>query len=95
MTRKQQHAALLRAARKRYPELVQMQGSERCAICFRLRNPAGRRLDIDHCHRLMTLRGLLCHICNRWLRDDPAWHELAADYLRDPPLKDFDLEAAA
>jgi hypothetical protein len=47
-----------------------------------------RRLDLDHDHREMFIRGLLCVRCNRalayWMTS--AWLRAAADYLdeRDP-----------
>ena len=53
-----------------------------CGICGRLPSPK-RRLDIDHDHREMFIRGLLCPRCNRalptWIT--PAWLRAAADYL--------------
>ena len=54
-----------------------------CAICRRA-SPDGRRLHVDHCHKTKTVRGLLCHDCNRGLgmfRDDPENFSRAAEYL--------------
>lgn len=63
-----------------------------CAICGR---PAGkgrggkpRRLDIDHCHKTHTVRGLLCSSCNNGLgRFDHNHRTLqrAVDYILNPP----------
>lgn len=67
-----------------YDELLALQGGG-CAICGR---PAKtRRLDLDHDHRTMTVRGLLCHRCNRGL---PSWVTVdwlldAMQYLAAPP----------
>lgn len=44
-----------------------MQGGV-CALCNR--PPKRRRLDIDHDHTRLVVRGLLCVRCNRAL---PAW----------------------
>lgn len=53
----------------------------RCALCPS--TPKTRRLHVDHDHATMTVRGLLCHRCNRalpaWIR--PDWLRRAADYL--------------
>lgn len=42
---------------------------------------------MDHDHRTMIVRGLLCVRCNRNLPDwmTPEWLRAAADYLEDPP----------
>lgn len=78
------HRRFVRSVRDRYDELLERQGGV-CAICGR--PPATRRLDIDHDHATMELRGLLCHRCNRallpWVTVE--WLERAAEYLRDPP----------
>jgi hypothetical protein len=80
-TRKQEHARLLRLARPRYEEMLEAQGG-RCALC-----PNGpsetRRLDTDHDHKRMYVRGLLCHRCNRALPEhvDAEWLRRAAEYL--------------
>lgn len=52
-----------------------------CAICKR--PPNGTRLDIDHCHRTLEIRGLLCRGCNMKLRRGLTadWLRAAADYL--------------
>lgn len=64
-----------------YERVLEMQGGV-CAICKR--PPSERRkLDRDHDHRGMFLRGLLCPRCNRaiptWM--DSTWLRSAADYL--------------
>lgn len=79
-TRKAAHAKLLRDNRHRYDEMLEEQGGG-CWICGR--PPKNRRLDMDHDHRTMTIRGLLCVRCNRalpaWIT--PTWLRRAADYL--------------
>ena len=60
----------------------------RCAIC--LREPTdSRRLDIDHDHKTMQVRGLLCHTCNRRLDHTvtSSWLRAAADYIDHPPAQ--------
>ncbi len=67
--------------------MLEQQGG-RCAIC--LREPTTkRRLDMDHDHSSMRVRGLLCPICNQRLdsRVTPSWLRAAADYLDDPPAQ--------
>ena len=84
--REREHRALLRLAHKdgTYEMLFEMQGG-RCAICG-ASAPEDRRFDIDHDHRTMAIRGLLCRGCNMRLRKDhkPEWLEHAANYLRYP-----------
>jgi hypothetical protein len=70
-----------------YDSLLASQGG-RCAIC--LREPSERRrLDIDHDHKTMRVRGLLCAICNQRLdsRVTAAWCRAAADYLERPQVE--------
>lgn len=53
-----------------------------CAICGR--PPKRLRLAVDHCHVTGTVRGLLCHPCNRLvghLNDDPVKFRRGAEYL--------------
>ena len=59
------HQLLIDAARPYYEAMLEAQGGV-CALCGR--EPSERRrLDIDHDHKDMYIRGLLCHRCNRWL----------------------------
>lgn len=79
--RKSKHAELLDAARPQYEAMLAAQNG-RCAIC--LSPPASsRRFDIDHDHRRLTIRGLLCPRCNRALHSwmTAEWLRAAADYL--------------
>ena len=60
-----------------------------CWICGYMPKPGGRRLAVDHDHKiknkgLASIRGILCHMCNRGLpffRDNPERLRRAADYL--------------
>jgi hypothetical protein len=51
-------------------------------LCNR-RPTAKRRLDMDHHHKSMRLRGLLCVPCNRSVRDwmTTEWALNLAEYL--------------
>lgn len=52
-----------------------------CAIC---KKPSHRTLVVDHCHISGTVRGLLCHTCNRalgLLHDNSEVLREAAMYL--------------
>ena len=75
------HADFLKTVRQDYDVLLEQQGGV-CAICG---NPPSnrRKLDIDHDHKRMVVRGLLCHRCNRVLANwiDSSWLRRAADYL--------------
>lgn len=58
-----------------------------CGICGRFPSPA-RKFDTDHEHKLMYIRGLLCHRCNRAI---PAWMTAkwlydAGDYINKGPF---------
>lgn len=80
-----------------YNELLALQGGC-CAGCGRLPKE-DRRLNIDHRHqpgdkkrepweRAPTVRGLLCHLCNRALgivRDNPETLRRLLTYLETPP----------
>ena len=90
-TRKAEHAKLLRDHRKFYEALLQLQEGH-CAICPN--PPRKRRLDMDHDHRTMEVRGLLCVRCNRALPSwiTPEWLRQAAEYLENPPFNDLPKE---
>jgi hypothetical protein len=71
-----------------YKALLAHQGG-RCAIC------GGKRrgnLDVDHCHKTLLVRGLLCRRCNRRLlpasQDLVERLEAAIAYLQAPPAVD-------
>lgn len=74
------HVLLLRANRHRYEELLETQGGG-CALCGR--PPKTRKLDLDHDHGRMVVRGLLCVRCNRalvsWMTRE--WLLAAAEYV--------------
>jgi hypothetical protein len=82
------HRAFVRANRDRYDELLELQGGV-CAICGA--KPGTRRLHIDHDHKTMELRGLLCHRCNRYLPPwaDAHWLQRVYNYLEHPPARDL------
>jgi hypothetical protein len=64
-----------------YDALFEAQGGV-CAVCGH--PPKRYRLSLDHDHKTMALRGLLCHACNRLIgfaRDNPERLRRAADYL--------------
>lgn len=59
-----------------------------CAICGR-EPSVKRKFDMDHDHRNLYIRGLLCHRCNRAI---PAWMTAewcysTGDYLAAGPFK--------
>lgn len=67
-----------------YARLLEAQDGH-CALCPA--TPKTRRLNIDHDHRTMKVRGLLCHRCNRAL---PQWVTMqwllaTIAYLDHPP----------
>lgn len=75
--RKVVHAALLRSAHKdgTYERLLAEQGGV-CPLCQRtpeevaLTSKTGKvqRFDVDHNHKTLAIRGLLCRGDNLWLR---------------------------
>jgi len=81
MSMPKKHKDFLKANRYRYHSLLRKQKGH-CALCPREPSPR-RRLDMDHDHKTMVVRGLLCHRCNRALPDwiTPEWLRDAADYL--------------
>ncbi len=55
-----------------------------CFICQRKARVFKRSLAVDHCHRTLKIRGLLCPWCNKGLRyysDNPAAMRRAAEHL--------------
>ena len=63
----------------------------KCAICGAEppKNQHKKRLNIDHCHKTGTIRGLLCDCCNRaigLMRDDTALLTKAIHYLNNISL---------
>ena len=53
-----------------------------CKICG---NIPKTRMHLDHCHKTMQVRGLLCGTCNKGLgqfKDNPELLDAAARYLR-------------
>ena len=63
-------------------ELILKMQDNKCKIC---RKEFDGKIDVDHDHKTMVVRGLLCPECNRalgLLNDDPERMEDAADYVR-------------
>jgi len=48
-----------------YHDMIKSQGGK-CAVCS-ADAPLHKMLDVDHCHKTGTVRGLLCTSCNRML----------------------------
>ena len=91
MPTQKQHAAARNAARARYDELLALQGGV-CPGCERA--PQRVRHCIDHDHKTLEVRGLLCFRCNyvtgqRWGMT-PAVLRRLADYLDNPPARQLD-----
>lgn len=64
-------------------ELFKLQGG-RCKICGVHERDTRRALSVDHCHKTLQVRGLLCDSCNRglgFLQDDPELLRNALRYL--------------
>lgn len=84
------HRRLLAAHREHYEALLEFQGGH-CALCPTEPKP-NRRLDTDHHHGTMVVRGLLCPHCNRFGVKDwmtPEWAQNLAEYLDDPPMQRY------
>jgi broad specificity phosphatase PhoE len=64
-----------------YNRLLEEQGGV-CAICKRAPS-TNRVLAVDHCHKTLKVRGLLCINCNRILgfMDNEEWYAAALTYL--------------
>jgi hypothetical protein len=75
------HQKFVNANRHMYADLLQKQNGV-CAICGR--PPSNRKLNLDHDHKEMKIRGLLCYRCNKslpyWV--DIQWLLKALDYLK-------------
>lgn len=84
--RKSKHKELLDSVRIFYDRMLDAQQGV-CGICARMPSDK-RKLDIDHDHISMTIRGLLCARCNRaipsWM--DSRWCREAANYLDQPEV---------
>lgn len=68
---------------EQYNVLLENQGSN-CFICDRPAHSFKTRLCVDHDHKTMQLRGLLCHFCNTRIigrHRDPEIFRRAGDYL--------------
>lgn len=69
-----------------YEELLEEQDYN-CGICKRNEQEFDRRLSVDHDHKTLEVRGLLCHFCNsRFLgrHSNPELFRAAAEYLERP-----------
>jgi hypothetical protein len=65
-------------------ELDVRKRTEACMICGEKPKQHDKSLGIDHCHKTMKFRGLLCSKCNRGLsnfKDNPHLLIAAANYL--------------
>lgn len=67
-----------------YHSLLEKQGGV-CAICKEHEPETGKikRLAVDHCHRTLRVRGLLCRGCNARLGvlENQGWLHKAWEYL--------------
>lgn len=90
LKRSTEHANLRKAAHKdgTYERLLEVQGGG-CAVCDKIPDPEKRRFHIDHDHRTMEIRGVLCFRCNVTLRVwiTAQWLLRAAEYLTNPPYR--------
>jgi len=69
-----------------YEELLEEQ-DHRCGICKRHEDEFETRLAVDHDHKSLEVRGLLCSYCNRRILgriSNPDLLRMAADYLERP-----------
>ena len=75
---------------EQYKALLAFQGG-RCAICGN--KPRSKRLAVDHNHKTMEIRGLLCKNCNYRIlggvRDSVEMLQTAINYLNNPPANDM------
>lgn len=57
----------------------------KCAICGVHQSDQKKTMAVDHCHKTMKVRGLLCSHCNRilgWFKDNPVTILKAVGYLQ-------------
>lgn len=84
--RKPTRRAQLGVTIAQYETMLARQGGG-CAICGN--PPKTRRLDVDHDHTTGTVRGLLCHRCNRALAGWVTPHWLREAYMYLNQLREF------
>lgn len=68
---------------EQYDSILISQG-DGCAICDRKQKDSKKRLAVDHCHKTMKIRGILCETCNLLIgysKDNIAILNKAIDYL--------------
>ena len=70
------------------PEQLEVMYKEQdncCKICNTHKDELKQKLYIDHCHKTLEVRGLLCHHCNSMLgfcKDDTELLDKAKQYLK-------------
>lgn len=68
--------------KEQYFKLKEKQNNK-CAICNK--SPTKQRLHLDHCHKTLKIRGLLCNNCNRGighLKEDIDILKKAIQYIK-------------
>jgi hypothetical protein len=71
-----------------YTEFLNLH-DDKCAICKKTTKENHKSLAIDHDHKTMKIRGLLCNRCNLgigYLEDNVAFLKSAIEYINNPPL---------
>ena len=66
-------------------KLMYKEQGDSCKICNTHKDDLKNGLFIDHCHKTLEVRGLLCQHCNSMLgfcKDDPERLEKAKQYLK-------------
>lgn len=56
----------------------------KCAVCESVLKSGKRGAHLDHCHKMGTVRAVLCALCNLgigYFKDSPTHLRAAADYL--------------
>jgi hypothetical protein len=78
--RERRYRTLYNISVEEYEQILDYQGGG-CAICGR--PPKTIRLSVDHDHATGAVRGLLCHQCNRWLKERVTveWLTRASQYM--------------